>query len=197
MRRTARIPSPALPGATGGNTATDIMTSLIGVMILVLIGILLTTVVGQAAGLLTDPETKRFVEVPGALGSGFPEEKIFPHSPGGKEPVYVQVSRDGLVIHPDTPGSIDLPSRELAIAGNPWDRTIDEVAAHPAERYIVLLLHPGAAALGRQVRDAVRARGVDVGVDLIASLQPGHGAGPSTAERLQILNNRRNATARP
>jgi hypothetical protein len=168
------------------------MTALIGVMILVLIGILLTTIITQAVVVLADPNTKQIVSVLESKVDGFPEEKAFPHAPEDqKEPVYLEVWKDRVVIHPRVSDTDEISQRELRQKENALTRKIDEVAKEATDFYFVLVIRPGAAQMGRMIRDQLRNRGVDVGVDLFESTRPLTHVSQTINDRRTIIERRK------
>jgi hypothetical protein len=176
---------------TGGSTATDIMTSLIGVMILVLIGILLTTVITQAVVVLADPNTKEIVSVLESKVDGFPEERAFPHNQDMKEPIYLEVWKDRVIIHPKLKDADVVTQMQLRNKDNELAKRVEEVAANAGDFYFVLVVRPGAAQLGRQLRDVMRNKGVDVGVDLFDSKRVMEHVSQTTENRKKIIEMRK------
>jgi hypothetical protein len=178
-------------GGSGGTTASDIMTSLIGVMILVLIGILLTTIITQAIVVIADPNTKDVVSVLTSEVDGFPESKAFPHGNKDVEPVYVEVFRDHILIHPK---NLVLTQRDLALKGNLLALEIDRVASDAVKSYFVLMVRPGGAQVARALRTEIRKRGVEVGVDLLESTRQMTHVSQTTEARRKMMEaiNRRN-----
>jgi hypothetical protein len=177
-------------GGTGGSAATDIMTSLIGIMILVLIGILLTTVITQAVVVLADPTQKDVVTVLQSQVDGFPEERAFPHGNDKKQPIYLEVVKDKVIIHP---GKAEVSQRELRQPDNLVAKKIDEAATNADDYYFVLVIRPGAALLGRQLRTEIRKRGLDVGVDLFDSARQLEHVSKTEESRKQIIELRKKA----
>lgn len=175
-------------GGTGGSSATDIMTSLIGVMILVLIGILLTTTITQAVVVLADPNQKDVVTVLQSQVDGFPEERAFPHGNDKKQPIYLEVVKDKVIIHP---GKAEVSQRELRDPKNLVAQKIDEAASNADDYYFVLVIRPGAALLGRQLRTEIRKRGLDVGVDLFDTARKLEHVSKTEEARKQIIEARK------
>ena len=93
-----------------GGSGTDIMTSLIGCLILILLGILVIIFVSQVLVIITEPDNKDILSVVESKVDGFRESKAFPHGNRFKEPTYVDVYQNKVVIHP---GDIEVPQREL------------------------------------------------------------------------------------
>lgn len=181
---------PQSPAGTGGS-ASDILTSLIGVMMMILIGILLTSVIGHATLEMTAARPVDLDTSPGE-SLGYAESRAFPHFPGGKRAVYLDVSADRVEILRGSDAPEVVPAGELALPSNAVSRRLDDVALHPEDEYVVLLIHPGAARLGRGLRDQVRARGLDVGVDLLLS-----GQSPVPPRRRAALSPSRHPFAPP
>lgn len=155
-----------------GGSATDIMTALIGCLILILLGILVIVLVSQALIIITDPDHSQIVSVVDSKVDGFRETKAFPNGNTEKEPVYVDVHRDRVEIHRYPYDPQVIRQRELMVPGNPFDKILDQVAEDAANRYVVFLIRPNASQLGRQLREGVSKKGgIDIGVELFRSDQ--------------------------
>jgi hypothetical protein len=82
--------------------------------------------------------------------------------PMRQNPVYIDVENDRLTIHPEKTvilkEDVRLPDGEFAAF-------LDRVEAVRESDYIVLLLRPGSAVFQRDLRNQIRARGIDVGFE--------------------------------
>lgn len=76
-----------------------------------------------------------------------------------QDPVYVEVQPEQIVIHPE--------KTEIAAAGieapdGEFERFLTQFEVQRDTRYIVLLLRPGTAVFQRQLRQQIRAHGIDL-----------------------------------
>ena len=85
-------------------------------------------------------------------------------APAGKRPVYVEVWPDRALVE----GRTVIPVGALEGAGSAFERLLEEMQPQAESTYVVLLVHPGAAPVARRMKSAVRARKLDVGIDLAA-----------------------------
>jgi hypothetical protein len=153
-----------------GSSATDIMTALIGCLILILLGILLIILVAQSLIQITDPEKSQIVSVVPSNVDGFREDKAFPRGNTEKEPTYVDVRRDRVEIHrPEYAAPLVVSHRELRREANPLDEVINLVVENAASEYVVFLVRPDGAKLARTLRAGVKDKRIDVGWELFDS----------------------------
>jgi len=153
-----------------GSSATDIMTALIGCLILILLGILLIILVAQSLIMITDPEKSQIVSVVPSNVHGFPEDKAFPKGNTEKEPTYVDVRRDRVEIHrPEYASPLVVSHRELHRAGNPLEEVINIIVENASAEYVVFLVRPDGAKLARTLRAGVKEKRIDVGWELFDS----------------------------
>ena len=68
-----------------GGSGTDIMTSLIGCLILILLGILIMVFITETVMVIAEPDNKSVQSVVKSHVEGFPESKAFPHGNRFKE----------------------------------------------------------------------------------------------------------------
>lgn len=80
-----------------------------------------------------------------------------------KEPSYVDVQPDKIVIYP---GEDVVPVQDLEQAGNPFERLLDRVYEKRNEEYIILVLRPHSSRVAKTLRKAIEDRGIDVGQEL-------------------------------
>lgn len=85
-----------------------------------------------------------------------------------QDPVYVEVQPEQIVIHPE--------KTEIAAAGidaldSEFERFLTQFEAQRDTRHIVLLLRPGSAVFQRQLRQQIRAHGINVGFEPIDAFQ--------------------------
>jgi len=153
-----------------GGSATDIMTALIGCLILILLGILVIVLVTQALIMITDPDKSQIVSVVPSNVDGFREDKAFPKGNTEKEPTYVDVRRDRVEIHrPEYAAPLIVSHRELRREGNPLEEVINLVVENASTEYVVFLVRPDGAKLARNLRAGVKEKRIDVGWELFDS----------------------------
>lgn len=155
---------------SGGGSGTDIMTSLIGCLILILLGILIIIFVAQVLVVITEPDNKDIVSVVESRVDGFRESKAFPDGNLIKEPTYIDVHQNMVVIHP---GQTEIPQRELFLPENRLTDILEEIRKDAENQYVILLVRPRAAKLQRYLRDQVIAQyNLDIGIELFESARP-------------------------
>jgi hypothetical protein len=91
------------------------------------------------------------------MGSPFPRGNIV------KEPSYIDVHRDRLVLYP---GGIVVPVRDLERSDNPLNTFLDRIRQNRNAEYVVLLVRPRAATVSRRLAKAARDRDIDLGFEL-------------------------------
>jgi hypothetical protein len=91
------------------------------------------------------------------MGSPFPRGNIV------KEPSYIDVQRDRLILYP---GGIVVPVRDLERPDNPLITFLDRIRQNRNAEYVVLLVRPRAATVSRRLVKAVRDRDIDLGFEL-------------------------------
>lgn len=87
----------------------------------------------------------------------------FPFGNKAKEPAYIDVHRDHLVVYP---GAEVVSLGDLEKRGNGFERLMRAVGEKKEEQYVVLLLRPRASLVARQLRTVLRDHGIDVGYEL-------------------------------
>lgn len=108
-----------------------------------------------------------------------------------QNPIYVDVEANQLTIYPE---QTVVAARDLTVAGNSFESFLDGVEKNKDSCYIALLLRPGSAVFQRQLRQAIRDRGIDVcfepwdaGREIV--LTPAPESTPSSAEQPVFSNN--------
>ncbi len=162
-------------------SATDLMTCLIGCLILVFIGILLMVFIAQALIKINDTDNAKIVTVTPSNVDGFREDRAFPQGNIQKEPTYLDVHRDSVYIHPN---NIRVNQRDVFIARQPQkrgdlnydfypdgelDRLSRLIQDDAAGEYIVMLVRPGAAKIAERIAALLKAKGIDVGRELYST----------------------------
>jgi len=157
------------------------MTCLIGCLILVFIGILLMVFIAQSLIKISDTTNAKIITVTPSLVDGFREDRAFPLGNVAKEPTYLDVRREKVVIHPN---NIIVEQRDLFVSkratkkgelnydftpDGDLDRLTRNIQENATGEYVVMLVRPGAADISKRISDLLRARGIDVGRELYSS----------------------------
>ena len=153
-----------------GRGATTDFSSFMSV-ILMLIGVLVIMLVSNVLTIISNPENIKITSL--VTSSVYAEEKSddkgmspFPFGNKVKEPSYIDVYRDRLVLYdPLAMGEI-ISLRDLEQAGNGFEKMLARVETNKVNDYIVLLARPRSATVVRRLKKVIRDRGVDVGVEL-------------------------------
>ncbi len=146
----------------------DMMSALIGCLILILIGILLIIMVSQALIVIVQPDD---VDVEAVVVSNVAalseESNAFPHGNKEKEPWYFDVHQHKVGVYP---GSWEMPTRELNTPGNKIEQKLKQIASVKEKDYVVLLIRPNGAEVARKIKKMVTERyHIDVGTELFES----------------------------
>ncbi len=139
-------------------------------VILMLTGALVTIMISNVVIIAANPEN---VQITSIIPQGFDPatEKEVEDSMGNvqKNPWYLEVWRDRMIIHPT--GEI-IGISELEEKQNAFERFLDQVEARKNSQYIVLLVRENAANLARRLKQAIRDRKIDTGMDLLYKSDP-------------------------
>lgn len=144
-------------------------------IILMVIGVMVIVLITNVVMIISNPENIRItslVQSSGAWGQGEAEmvgTQPFPFGNRSKEPVYVDVRRDHLVLYP-TQEVVSF--RDLERPGNGLERLLDEVQAKSADEYVVLLARPKTAAVFHRLKKLILDRGIDLGWELFEEDRP-------------------------
>lgn len=137
-------------------------------ILIMTIGALVVLLVSNTVIIISNPENTAVTSVvtsslyiPGGDGSegGSP----FPLGNMNKEPNYIDVNRDRIVMYP---GDEVLPVRDLERRGNALEAFLERVYEVRDTEYIVLLVRPHSAEVYRRLAKAVRDRDIDLGIEL-------------------------------
>jgi len=138
-------------------------------IILMVIGVLVIVLITNVVMIVSNPENIRItslVQSVGAYGDEGSEvagSHPFPLGNKVKEPNYVDVQRDHLVIYPDK----EIVSfRDLEKPGNPFERLLNDLQKKRDEEYLILLVRPGTAKVLYRLKKIVGDRGIDLGFEL-------------------------------
>ena len=143
------------------------LSSFMAILIMT-IGALVVLLVSNTVIIISNPENTAITSIvtsslyfPGGDGSegGTP----FPRGNEMKEPNYIDVHRDRIIIYP---GYEVLPVRDLERRGNALERALERIQEQRDDQYIVLLVRPHGGAVYRRLAKAIRDRGIDMGLEL-------------------------------
>jgi hypothetical protein len=143
-------------------------------ILILTIGCLVVLLVTNTIIIVSNPENVRITSVVRSAlyiegGSGMEGGAPFPFGNKNKEPAYVDVYRNRLVLYP---GGEILPVRDLQLPGNPFEKLLETVEQDKDEYYVVLLVRPHAASVARRLRKAIRSRDIDFGWELFETERP-------------------------
>lgn len=144
-------------------------------IVLMVIGVMFIVLIVNVVLIISNPENIRItslIQSPGAWTPGQQElvaAQPFPFGNRQKEPVYVDVQKDHLVLYP----SAEVVSiRDLERPGNAFERLLADVESKKNEEYVVLLARPGTASVFHRLKKAVLDRGIDLGWELFEADRP-------------------------
>ncbi|NCC53545.1 MAG: hypothetical protein EOM20_20360 [Spartobacteria bacterium] len=80
-----------------------------------------------------------------------------------KNPTYIDVYRDYMIIYPE---KTVVSAPQLEEEDNPLEQLLAKVGRNVENEYIILILRPGSARLGRFLRQTIHDRNIDVGEEL-------------------------------
>ena len=165
-----------------GESGMDMMSCLIGCLILILIGILVIIMVSQALIIVANPDAQTIRAIILSKIDAIKEDKAFPHGNKEKEPTYIDVHRDRLVIYP---GSVEVSVRELEEPGNNFEKVLSTIEQHKTDEYIILMVRPRAAAVARRLRKIIsEEKLIDLGMELVESKASIEYADSETRDRM-------------
>jgi hypothetical protein len=79
-----------------------------------------------------------------------------------KDPVYIDVQPDQIIILPD---KVVIPAADFATPHNKFEQFLDDVERVRSVRYSILVLRPGSVDLHRRVRQLIQDRNLDMGFE--------------------------------
>ncbi len=139
-------------------------------VILMLTGALVTIMISNVVIIAANPENVQITSIiPHGFGSAPDKEVEDTAGNVEKNPWYLEVWRDHLIIHP-TEEIIQVV--DLEEKGNAFELFLDRVQERQESQYIVLLVRENAAALARRLKQAIRDRKIDIGMDLLYKGEP-------------------------
>lgn len=133
-------------------------------IILMLTGCLVTIMVANIMIISANPDNITITSVIGL--SEFSDGNVT------KDANYIDVYRDRLDLYFDQGNRMEsVPISDLESKGNKLDQFIDTVYAVKDTQYIVMLVRPDSADIYRRLRSAIRARKIDLGMELFENNQ--------------------------
>lgn len=146
-------------------------------IILMMIGVMIIMLVVNVVIIISNPENIQITSIVRSgmyAGEGGSEDTIghsppFPFGNKAKEPSYVDVQRDHLVVYP---GQEVVALRDLERSGNAFERLLNMIQTNSAVEYVVLLARPGTATVVHRLKKAIRDRGIDIGCELYEANRP-------------------------
>lgn len=156
--------------------ATQDLSSFMAILIMT-IGALVTLLVSNTLIIISNPENTQITSIvtsslyvpPPLGGTGSEGGAPFPLGNKVKEPMYLDVHRDRIIIYP---GEEVLPVRDFERVGNILEERLSDMEGKADREYVVLLVRPRSAVVARRLAKAVRDRGIDLGVELYEADRP-------------------------
>lgn len=139
-------------------------------VILMLTGCLVTIMISNIVIIAANPENVQITSIAptvgDSVGAGDNQEEAVKDDQGNvtKNPWYLEVARDHLIIHP---GEEIVNIKDLEGRDNGFERLLARVEERKEREYIVLLIRPYGAGVARQIKRAIVDRKIDVGMDLL------------------------------
>lgn len=143
-------------------------------VILMLIGVLMILLISNVLTIISNPENVQISAlIKNALYDENPTDDMAMIVPKfankAKEPVYVDVYRDSIVIYPE---EIVVKSGEITQPGNAFEQLLGRVSELRDRKYIVLLARPHSARMVRRLRETIKDRKIDIGFELYEANRP-------------------------
>lgn len=160
-------------GKKGKSSVDQDLSSFMPILMLT-IGSLVFLLVVNTIIIMSNPENVRIssvirsaIYVPSDKGgTGTEGGSPFPFGNQYKEPSYIDVYRDRLIVYP---GDDIVPVRDLEIPGNAVEELLVHLSKTKDEEYVVLLVRPYAARIARRLGKLIKERGIDIGYELFES----------------------------
>jgi len=150
----------------GEDSAMDMMSALIGCLILILIGILLIIMVSQALIVIVQPDEEQ-IEAVVVSNVDTPFREVNQFGNLIKEPWYFDVTKKSITIFP---GGLTMPSNELRSPGNIVMKKIQQVRAEKERDYIILIIRPDGVNIARKLQKIIYEDfNIDLGTEVLES----------------------------
>ncbi len=145
-------------------------------IILMLIGVMVIMLITNTVVIVSNPENIRITSIIQSSGMYTGDAKgddasqpPFPFGNKVKDPSYVDVHPDHLVIYP---GAEVVSLRDLERKGNALERLLNTVQTNREMEYVVLLARPGTATIVHRLKKVIRDRDIDLGCELYEATRP-------------------------
>lgn len=136
-------------------------------IVLMLVGVLMIMLISNVLTIISNPDNIKIGSL--VSGSVYADEKagesqsVMPKFGNmEKNPVYIEVRADSLVIYPER---YLISDADIRLEGNEFEKYLDRLAAQKDARYAVLLLSPDAALFSRRLRKIFADRDIDIGFE--------------------------------
>lgn len=136
-------------------------------IVLMLVGVLMIMLISNVLTIISNPDNIKIGSL--VSGSVYADEKagesqsVMPKFGNmEKNPVYIEVDADHMVIFPER---YLISDADIRLAGNEFEKYLDKLAQQSNARYAVLLLRPDAALFSRRLRRIFADRGIEVGFE--------------------------------
>lgn len=145
-------------------------------IILMVIGVMCIILIVNVVLIISNPENIRITSLIQSAGAWTPGQEPelggsqpFPFGNRSKEPYYIDVQRDHLVLYP----SQEIVSlRDLERRENAFEIMLNAIEAKRNEEYIILLARPGTAQVFHRLKKLIMDRGIDLGWELFEADRP-------------------------
>ena len=143
------------------------LSSFMSVLIMT-IGCLVVLLVSNVIIIISNPENTSISTVVRAAVEAVGDDNLsattpFPYGNRLKEPTYVDVYKDRLIIYP---GEEIVPLPDLEREGNAFELLVNQIENNNSREYVVFLVRPHAALVVRRLKKMVKVKGIDVGFEL-------------------------------
>lgn len=151
------------------------LSSFMAILIMT-IGALVVLLVANTVIIMVNPENLAITSIVTSslwvappIGDGTEGGTPFPMGNMMKEPSYIDVHPDRVILYPSEEV---LPVRELERPGNALEIFLERVEGNRDNEYIVLLVRPRSSLVARRLAKAVRDREIDLGTELFEEGRP-------------------------
>jgi hypothetical protein len=142
-------------------------------IILMLVGVLILILFGNVLTIVSNPENISITSLltPAIYKDEEAEDqtaKLFAFKNKSKEPSYIDVYRNRVVLYTPDPAirGVVVSLMDMEVEGNVLEKMLARVETNKVNEYIILLARPRSAINVRKLKKVIRDRGIDVGVEL-------------------------------
>ncbi len=152
------------------------------------IGALVMLLVSNTLIIVSNPENTQITSIITSSlyveeGTGTEGDAPFPQGNKLKEPAYIDVHRDRIIIYSNhdeledgagekSSKGIVVPIRELERPGTAFEQLLDLVYDRRQDEYIILLVRPRSAQVAAHMRNVIKDRNIDMGFELFEEGRP-------------------------